>query len=269
MTYENGADFAWELLKSLISGVTAMRGFGTRSVFLFALAALALTALGRDGSAKADAIYNLTYDSCTGGCGNGQGTNNNSFGYVDLHQVSSTQVSVTLQLTDPAYFVNTGNGTNHAPFAFNVDQTVAISGLADASGTPSTFFSAGALNQGVSGLGSFTNEIACTNNCPNGASNGGAGNLLSFTVTGSSPLSLTDFVANSGGFFFAADIIGPSGKTGEVAANTAPTITGGGSTPVPEPSSLALLAGGLLGIQGLRRLRVGASTQRLLALAGR
>jgi hypothetical protein len=63
--------------------------------------------------AKADALYSLTYDSCTGGCGNGSGTNNNSFGYVSLHQVNATQVSVTLQVTAPSYFVNTGNGTNH------------------------------------------------------------------------------------------------------------------------------------------------------------
>jgi hypothetical protein len=227
--------------------------------------ALALTALIASGPAKADALYSLTYDSCTGGCGNGAGTNNNSFGYVTLHQINSTQVSVTLQVTAPSYFVNTGNGTNHAPLAFNVDKSVTISGLADAYSNPSSFFTTGATNANVSGLGTFTNEIACTSNCPNGASNGGAGSWMYFVATASSGLSLSDFVANSGGFFFAADIIGPSGNTGEVAAKNAPTTTtggGGGGSPAPEPASILPFGAGLLALGAALRVRRRATITR-------
>lgn len=217
------------------------------------LVAFALVAFGHH--AKADAIYNLNYDGCSGGCGtNGQGSSNNSFGYVDLHQVNATQVTVTLNLTAPNYFVNTGNGSNHAPFSFNTATGVAISGLTDQTGSPSTFFTVGTSNASISGLGSFAYSIACTSNCPNGASNGGAGNLLSFTVTATSGvLSLSDFTANSSGYFFAADIIGPAGRTGEVAANQAPTTTGG--TTVPEPASLMELATSLMALGAARFLR--------------
>ena len=107
----------------------------------YLLVAFLLIACGH--SAKADAIYTLNYDSCTGGCGtNGQGTSNNNFGYVTLHQVNASTVSVTVSLaagvglgTD---FVNTGNGYNHEPFAFNVDKSVTVSNISN-----STYFTVG------------------------------------------------------------------------------------------------------------------------------
>jgi len=227
------------------------------TVILFGIALLQ-----NGGPAQADSIYVLDYDSCTGGCGNGQGTSNNSFGYVTLKQISTNQVSVTVDITDPSFVVNTGNGTNHAPFAFNTDTAITISSIADETGTPATYFTTGATNASVSGLGTFGYEIACTSNCPNGASNGGAGNYLSFLVTANSGvLDLTDFIANANGFYFASDIIGPSGLTGEVAANQAPATTtgggsggsGGGSGSVPEPASLILMGTGLAAFGGLRR----------------
>jgi hypothetical protein len=143
--------------------------------------------------------------------------------------------------------------------AFDVDQSVTISGLTDANSSPSTYFKAGATNASVSGLGTFSNEIACTSNCSPGASNGGEGTLMTFTLTGSSALSLSDFIANSGGYFFSADIIDSSGNTGEVAANLAPTITGG-SSPAPEPSSLAVLGSALAALAYLRRRRMRTRT---------
>src|SRR5215469_9823327 len=136
-----------------------------RGIFL-ALALLSLFALQSGKPAHAGAVYTLDYDSCTGGCGtNGQGTSNNNFGYVTLSQVSANQVSVTLNITDPGYIVHTGNGFNHAPFAFNTDTAITISNIADQYGTPSTFFTTGATNQTLSAVGTFGYEIACTPNC--------------------------------------------------------------------------------------------------------
>ena len=209
------------------------------------------------GQSQADTIFSLNFDSCGGGCGNGQNTSNNNFGMVTLTQVSANQVSVTLQVIDPGYIVNTGSGSNHAPFAFNTDTAVTISNIADSLSTPSTYFTTGATNASVSGLGTFGYEIACSPNCANGASQGGEGTYLSFIVTANSgALGIDDFVANGNGFYFATDIIGPAGNTGEVAANQAPTITTGGGSPVPEPASVALLGSGLAALAGLRRRRI-------------
>jgi hypothetical protein len=230
-----------------------------------AAAALILLVFATGPQTKADAIYTLNYDGCGTGCGNGNGTSNNSFGFVTLHQLSSSQVAVTLQITDPSFIVNTGSGANHAPFAFNTDTAITISGISDQYNAQSTFFTVGATNATVSGLGSFGYEISCTSNCPAGASGGGSnlpGNLLSFTATATSgTLNLNDFIANSGGYYFASDILGPggTGTTGEVAANLKTTITNTNnlSSPsnVPEPGSLALLGGGLAALGSARFLR--------------
>jgi hypothetical protein len=234
-----------------------------RKILLLA-AFFGLALVGRH--ADADSVYTLNYDSCTSGCGNGQGTSNNNFGYVDLSQVGSNQVQVTLQITDPSYIVNTGNGTSHAPFAFNTDTAITISNISDGVSNPSIYFTAGAINAGVSGLGTFNYEIACTSNCSPGASNGGEGTYLSFLVTAQSgALSLNDFVANANGFYFASDIIGPSGLTGEVAANQSPTTTSntgggsggsGGGSNVPEPASLTIMGAGLAALGAIRRRRI-------------
>lgn len=237
----------------------------------FAIAAV--FALADMGSAKADIIFHLTYDGCTGGCGtNGQGSNNNDFGYIDLHQVSATEVLLTEQLNTgislDSDFVNTGGG-NHQPLAFNVDQSVSISNLSN-----TTYFTPGSGSVTISGMGLFSNYIACTSSCPSGSS--GAElypDQLLFSTTNGSSLSISDFLNNASGYAFASDVIGPSGLTGEVAAigpgvfcdpsasncadpYSSNSSSGGGSgAAVPEPASLFVMGAGLAGIGIIRRRR--------------
>jgi hypothetical protein len=218
------------------------------------------------GSAKADIIFHLTYDGCSGGCGlTGQGSTGNDFGYIDLHQVSATQVLLTEQLNTnvslDSDFVNTGNG-NHQPLAFNVDKSVTISDMSN-----TTYFTPGSGSVTISGMGLFSNYIACTSSCPPGASGRDLyPDQLMFTTTNGSSLSLSDFVNNASGYVFASDIIGPSGLTGEVAAigpgvfcdpgasNCAnPYGNSGGTTAAPEPASLLVMGVGLIGVGIARR----------------
>jgi hypothetical protein len=93
-------------------------------------------------------------------------------------------------------------------------------------------------------FGTFGYALSCTG-CGPGASNPLPGPLV-VDVSRASGLAPSDFIANSGGFFFADDIIsGTTGQTGAVATH--------GLTTVPEPNFYAILVlvlvGGLCAIK--------------------
>ena len=234
-------------------------------IILF-LIACGLMALIDTGSAKADIVYTLNYDSCSGGCGaNGQGSSDNNFGFVDISQVDLTHVSVTVELNTSVAldtdFVNTGNGRNHEPLAFNVDKSVTISSV-----SPSTYFAVGPTADAISGLGSFSDTIACTSNCPPGASGADQlGDTLTFTASNASGLSVNDFTQNGSGFYFAADVLGPAGNTGEVAVTGPGTQTSNVAT--PEPSTFAVFGAALIGLALLRRRSIGADRAGLARIS--
>lgn len=186
--------------------------------------------------AHADTIFTLTQDGCTGGCGVAP------FGTVDLSQTNATTVTVTVTLNQAhgtEYFAGTGAGD---ALEFNLSGNPAIT-IANIT----TGFGVGPAPDTASTFGSFDYSVTCTA-CQGGKSTNPAG-PLSFTVTSASGVTISDFVANSGGYIFASDIFGNSGKTGNVAAL-------GSSTPsVPEPSSLLLFGTGVLSAAGMLRRR--------------
>jgi hypothetical protein len=182
-------------------------------------------------AAHADAIYNFTYDGCSGGCGP-----QDPFGTVTLHQVDLETVQISVSLLNNNHFVTTGS---HTGFAFNI-----LGGAVTVGTLPDGWVNKGANSE--PGFGDFTGGINCAHGNQNGksgcaGSNQWVGDLI-FDVSRAGGLSLDDFGVNGSGFLFATDILsGTTGNTGLVAAD-------GGNNGVPEPGTLAMLGSGLLGL---------------------
>jgi len=197
---------------------------------IFGLGAM-LALLAIAPSMKAGTItYTLTQDGCTGTCGTGP------FGTIKLTDNGSGNsafVSVLVTLSANENFSGTGAGD---ALEFNVAGGV-ISAASITSG-----FGVGPAPDTASTFGTFLLSVSCTS-CQGGS---GPSGPLSFNVGGPSGVTIGSFTANGGGFFFASDIAGNNGKTGNVAAI-------GTTSTVPEPISSALVGGGLLSLFLLRR----------------
>jgi hypothetical protein len=195
-------------------------------------------------SAQANTItFTLTEDRCSGG-----GCGTPPFGtitLVDNGTGAGAFVSVIETLAASVEFAGTGAGD---ALDFNVAGPVTISGLSsDFTVIPPA---------SASYFGAFLETIMCTT-CSGGHTSNTAG-PLTFTVSSTTGVTTADFIANGSGYFFASDIVGTTGKTGNVAA-----LMGTWSDPVtaPEPGTMALLlSGAALATIGSVRKRSGAAS---------
>lgn len=193
--------------------------------------------------AHADQIYSFDVSGCTG-CAPAP------FGQVDIHQVTSTEVSVTVSLTQGT--TNVGEvfaNSSGNPLEFNLTGagTFSISGLTSGF-TPGTAggYTAPSLTSPPTSANLFGYAIICGTACPSGST--GTANTLTFFVTDTSGISYLNFTPNGQGIFFATDIF-VNGATGNVGSSGTPAA-------VPEPSSLMLLGTGILGTAVLFRRKL-------------
>jgi PEP-CTERM motif len=179
----------------------------------------------------------ITFTLDQNGCSGGGGCGTPPFATVTLtDNGSGASAFVTVTETLAASERYAGGGAGEA-LEFNVAGAITITNL-----TPN--FIIGPAPDSASAFGAFLESVQCST-CVGGNAGNPSG-PLSFHVGSATGVTTASFIANAGGYFFASDIVGANGNTGNVAAFGG----GGGGTlgGVPEPLSLFLMGGGLLGV---------------------
>lgn len=207
-------------------------------------------------AARASEIYDLTQDGCSSSCGTGP------YGEIILSQTNPDTVTVEVMLSSGVEFVNTGAGS---ALDFEIEGAAPTVAIQSESQPSASDYTVGGSDH-ASAFGYFDLSIDCS-----GCGNGGSSPLpgpLAFTVSRSTGLTISDFITsadhNNGAagatdYYFASDIMGTTGKTGDVAA------VGPAEMVTPEPSYQILLVGLLGFVFWLRRKRFARADSKLLA----
>ncbi len=211
------------------------------------------------GSAAASVVqYNLTRDTCSGGCGQ------SNYGIVSVSDLVGGGVHVVATPVPGVDFVSTGALSGYAlVFSLAGAPNINIANV-----TTSDFAAGdttgGAPNISAGGtLGSFEYGISCPG-CGSGGSTPEYG-PIAFDITNTSVTTAlsTDGVNTAGhktvetGAYFAVDIIVTNGNTGRIGAGAGSIEPPAGNPPpsVPEPATLTLLGAALASFGALRRRR--------------
>jgi hypothetical protein len=176
-----------------------------------------------------------------------EGTQPFNVGTITLTQVNANTVNVLVDLSSSQYgFMNTGGP--HTPFTFTLagsEAGVSATFIQPVSG----IFSFGMLSLNLGGGANTpfgTYGVAIDSSAGNGSGKAYYGDL-EFNLTRASGLLLTDFIANTDGYYFGADLT--DGKN---------TGAQGWSTPssVPDGGATLTLLGVALGSLGLVRRKL-------------
>lgn len=212
--------------------------FPTIFTYTFALTVLAISA-----NASTE-TFTLNQQSCSGTCGvapyatvtlTDNGTGSSAY-------VSVIETLITTNGTEK--WAGTGAGE---ALGFNLLSAAGTPTITIASTETTDFAVGSAYSKGDTG--SFANAVTCLN-CT--GSNSTYTGTLNFNVTSTLGVTVADFTTagNGKGFYFASDIMGNNGNTGNVEGNTAGVLTA-----APEPGTVGLMLSGILltGFGSLRR----------------
>ena len=200
-------------------------------------ALLAAAALAANASTI---TFLLDQDGCTGTCGSGPYA---TVTLTDVGAGASAYVMVTETLTAGEVYARS---SGKEALEFNVQVAagaVAITNISDPRN-----FAAATGSASAPPFGSFYSAVTCVR-C-SGGNPGNPSGPLTFNVSDSATgVTIANFVANGSGYYFASDIRGTNGKTGDVAAlwptGTPQTFDALPPAATPEPVSLLMMLAGV------------------------